>query len=234
MTRQSSILMNAAEDLPAAAARLAAAGTLGVASIVVALHAIKSEFEPAWRFISEYAIGRHGWMMQLAFLLWAASSAALAFALLRHVRSLLGQFGVGLLLLVAIALAAAGIFPQDPVTAAPEDQTTKGALHALASMIGIPGLPLAAMLISSSLWRTNTAWRPYRRAIMWPAHATWISLLCMVVYLTWAVPRAGGFTSEVWAGWMNRLVVATYLVWQFTVARLAITRARTPPPRRPS
>jgi hypothetical protein len=33
------------------------------------------------------------------------------------------------------------------------------------------------------------------------------------------VPRAGGFTNEVWAGWMNRLVVASYLAWQLIVAR---------------
>jgi hypothetical protein len=33
------------------------------------------------------------------------------------------------------------------------------------------------------------------------------------------VPRGGGFNPEVWAGWMNRLVVATYLAWQLLLAR---------------
>jgi hypothetical protein len=74
------------------------------------------------------------------------------------------------------------------------------------------------MLISSSLWRTNPDWAPHRSTIMWPAHATWISLTLMAVYLMWAVPRAGGFNSEVWAGWMNRLVVTAYLAWQLIIA----------------
>ncbi len=93
-------------------------------------------------------------------------------------------------------------------------------------MIGIPGIPVAAMLISSSVWRTNSAWTPHRTVIMLAAHATWISLALMVGYLMWAVPRAGGFTTEVWAGWMNRLVVATYLAWQVTIASRVIANRR--------
>ncbi len=99
----------------------------------------------------------------------------------------------------------------DPVTAKPDELSTSGTLHAIAPMIGIPGIPVAAMLISSTLWKTNPAWAPHRSAIMWSAHATWISLMLLATYPMWGVPRAGGFNIDVWAGWMNRLVVATYL-----------------------
>lgn len=205
--------------------RLAAAGTLAVVLIIITLHVIKPEFEPSWRFISEYAIGRHGWLMKLAFLIWAASSAALALALRCELSTSLGKAGIAVLLIVAFSLVVAGLFPQDPVTASPDQASTAGKLHAIASMIGIPGTPIAAMLISSSLWRTKPAWAPHRAAIMWPAHATWISLALMAAYLMWAVPRAGGFNPEVWAGWTNRLVVATYLAWQLIVAyRLVVNR----------
>jgi len=207
---------------------LPAAGTLAVVLIIIALHVIKPEIEPSWRFISEYAVGRHGWLMKLAFLIWAASSAALALALRSEVRTLLGKTGVSVLLIVAAALVVAGLFPQDPVTAGPDQTSTAGKLHAIASMIGIPGTPIAAMLISSSLWRTNPAWAPHRAAIMGPAHATWISLVLMAVYLTWAVPRAGGFNPDVWAGVMNRLVVATYLAWQLIVAYRLIVNRKVP------
>ncbi|MGH8642745.1 MAG: DUF998 domain-containing protein [Burkholderiales bacterium] len=206
------------QDRAALASRFAAAAALAVALIIVALHAIKPEFEPSWRFISEYAVGRHGWIMQLAFLIWAASCAALALALRPEVRTPAGSAGVTVLLIVSAALVAAGLFSQDPVTAKPDELTTSGNIHAIASMIGVPGIPIAAMLISSTLWRTNPAWTSYRAAIMGPAHATWASLVLMAGYLMWAVPQAGGFNAEVWAGWMNRLVVATYLVWQLAVA----------------
>ena len=63
---------------------------------------------------------------------------------------------------------------------------------------------------------------------MWPAHATWISLVVMAAYLLWAVPRAGGFTMQIWGGWMNRLVVATYLTWQLAVAYRLLANRKTP------
>ena len=210
----------------ATASRVAAAGTIAVALIIVALHTIKPELEPSWRFISEYATGRHGWIMKLAFLIWAATCAALALPLRREVKTWPGRAGVAVLLIVAAALVPAGLFPQDPVTAKPDELTLSGNIHAVASMIGIPGIPIAAVLISSSLWRTSPAWRPHRRVIMGIAHATWISLALMAVYLMWAVPRAGGFNSNVWAGWMNRLVVTTYLAWQLAVAYRLIVNSK--------
>lgn len=207
---------------PARAAWLSGTGACIVALLMLALHAIKPEFEPSWRFLSEYAIGRHGWIMTLAFLVWSASSAALALAVRREVTTRSGRIGAAVLLVVAAALVPAGLFPQDPVTARPDETTTSGTIHALASMIGIPGIPIAAMLISSSLSQSSPGWAAHRPALMRSAHATWISLALMVGYLAWAVPHAGGFTSEVWAGWMNRLVVATYLLWQLVVSRLLV------------
>jgi uncharacterized protein DUF998 len=210
------------------ASRSAAAGIVTVALIITALHVIKPEFEPSWRFISEYSIGPHGWIMKLAFLIWAASCAALALTLKDEVKSWRGRIGVAVLSIVAVALVPAGLFAQDPVTAKPDELTTSGTIHAIASMIGIPGTPIAALLISSSLWRTNPAWTPYRSSIIWTAHATWISLALMGIYLMWAVPRAGGFSADVWAGWMNRLVVVAYLTWQFTIACRLITISKAP------
>lgn len=201
------------------AARLAAFGVALVAATILALHWIKPEFAPSWRFISEYAIGQHGWIMKLTFVIWAASCAALAVALKGEARTRPAKIGIAVLFLVAIAQVFAGLFPQDPVTARPDELTTTGNVHAAVTMVGIPGIPIAAMLISSSLWRTNARWRSHRAVIMAAAHATWISLVLMIAYLMWAVPRAGGFNSGVAAGWMNRLVVAAYLVWHFVVAR---------------
>jgi len=202
----------------AIASAVAAAGAIAVALIIMALHGLKPELEPSWRFISEYATGRHAWIMKSAFLIWGASCAALSLALRHEVGTRAGKVGVAVLLVAATAMVPAGLFPQDPVTAAPDELTTSGSIHALASMIGIPGLPIAAMLISSSLWRTNERWRSNRSLIMTTAHATWISLALMAAYLVWAVPRAGGFNPQVWAGWMNRLVVGSYLTWQVAVA----------------
>jgi hypothetical protein len=193
-------------------------GTIAVFLLVCVLHVVKPEFDPSWRFISEYSIGQNGWIMMLAFQIWALSCAALFLALRDEIASRAGLIGNYVLLVVAVALVFAGLFPQDPVTAGPEELTQAGNIHGLASMIGVPGIAIAAMLISPSLVRNNPAWMPYRRPVMRLAHLTWISLLLMALYLAWAVPKAGGFNPEVWAGWMNRIVVATYLMWQTLIA----------------
>jgi len=211
---------------PAWAIPLATAGPIVVLLAIIALHALKPEFHPSWRFVSEYAIGPDGWIMQLAFVTWAASCVALALLAQGTVRDRRGRIGVGVLMVVGCALVVAGLFPSDPVTASPSEGTTAGMMHAFASMIGIPGLPVAAMLITSSLGRAAHDAASPTPMLRGTAHAAWLSLVAMVLYLAWAVPRAGGFTADVWAGWMNRLVVAAYLAWQLSLARHLTPRAR--------
>ena len=139
--------------------------------LLAALHVVKPEFDPSWRFVSEYAIGRHGWIMTLAFLCLSLSCITSFVAIRSQVGTMAGKVGLGLLLLAAAALAAAAIFVSDPVTARREELTTHGHLHGLAAMVGIPDLPIAAVLISRSLVR-NRAWSSGRRSLLWTAHLT--------------------------------------------------------------
>lgn len=223
MSARAPISAGAAASMPRAggqilAARLSLLGTGGVAFLVLLLHVVKPEFHPAWRFISEYAIGANGWIMMLAFIIWALSAAALFVALRGELRSRSGRIGNYLLLVVALSLVVAGLFVADPVTTRPGEATQHGGIHGFAALIGIPGTPIAALLITFGLVKRNPAWAPHRAQVLWLAHLTWISVVLMSAYLAFAVPRAGGFTPEVWAGWFNRLVVATYLLWQAAIA----------------
>ena len=183
---------------------IAAAGVFVL--LVGLLHVIKPELSPSWRFVSEYAIGRHGWVMTVAFFAWAVSCATLAVALHGHATTRGARIGRIILFVVSGSLVVAGLFDQDPITAKPGEATTQGLLHAIASMVGIPGIPVAALLIGGRL-----------------SHATWLSLVAMAAYLLLAVPRAGGFGPDVLAGWMNRLVVLSYLAWQISVGYTVYT-----------
>ena len=49
-------------------------------AILVLLHFLKPELAPSWRMISEYEIGRLGWIMRLAFVCWGAGVLALTIA----------------------------------------------------------------------------------------------------------------------------------------------------------
>jgi hypothetical protein len=74
---------------------------------LAALHILKPEIHPSRNMISQYALGRHGWVMALCFTAFGAASACLFAVLAAQVPSLLGQIGLALLLTAAIGLAMA-------------------------------------------------------------------------------------------------------------------------------
>lgn len=120
------------------AARFSWAAAVLSLILLAALHIIKPEFDPSWRMVSEYAIGRNGWVMDIAFLSLSVSCVALFVAIRPQIRTTGGYIGQTLLLISAAAIATAAFFTIDPITASKDALTTHGNLHGLASMIGNP------------------------------------------------------------------------------------------------
>lgn len=77
--------------VPAAASALS--GLLFVALLGL-LHVLEPAFDPRWRFVSEYALGRYGWLMSIAFVALAVSLAAGALAVRRDVHDWIGYLGL--------------------------------------------------------------------------------------------------------------------------------------------
>lgn len=209
--------------------RLAARFTLTASAtflvLLAALHLIKPELDPSWRFVSEYAIGPYGWLLRIAFFALALSCLAGSQLARLQVPTTADRIGAWLLAIVGVALAGAGVLAMDPITATKDQLTTHGSLHGLAAMIGIPTFPVAALLITRGL-RRNDAWTFARRALQWTAHLTWISLVFMFAVLSVLLPRHGGaFGPGVWIGWPNRLLVVAYSVWLLIFARSALVAA---------
>jgi hypothetical protein len=50
-----------------AAATIAVAGGALWATSLLTLHVVEPEFDPTWRFVSEYALGGAGWLLTIAF-----------------------------------------------------------------------------------------------------------------------------------------------------------------------
>jgi uncharacterized membrane protein len=116
-----------------------AATTLSIV-LIAGLHVLKPDFSPAWRFLSESAIGQYGWVMQLAFFSMAAASAVLATALWRYANTMVAKIGLVLHWIAALSMVGGGVFVMDPITGDPAVMTTHGILHAMTAMLGIPGL----------------------------------------------------------------------------------------------
>ena len=206
------------------AARLAIAAAALTLLFLASLRGLSPEFDPSWRMVSEYAKGGYGWVLSLMFASWAISSWALAFVLQSQVNTTTGKIGLVFLILAGAGEAMASVFD------------INHSLHGLAGIVGIGGLPIAAMLISVSLGRTE-AWAAGRKLLLWTANLTWISVVLLAA--TFAI-MIGTFVqsgatidpqAEITAlpdgviglvGWTNRLLIALYCLWVIAVAWLAI------------
>lgn len=210
--------MTAPEALGAAAspislyARIAFASALAGFILFVALHVLKRELDPAWHMVSEYAVGRHGWMMTLCFFCLSLSCITSVFAILPLVDTIGGKIGLVLLFCASAGLAMASIFPTDPITVSPSEASRAAQLHGLSVMIGVPALTAAALLLSHVLVR-QPIWADARVPLIAFAHLTWISFALTIAVVAIWMPRNGGFGPAVLVGWPNRLMFVAYFGW---------------------
>src|SRR5271169_3378910 len=76
---------------------MAIAASAGALVLLALLHVVRPEFDPTWRMISEYANGRHSWILSLVFAFWGISQWALLLGIWRQERKAI--FKAGLLFL---------------------------------------------------------------------------------------------------------------------------------------
>jgi hypothetical protein len=194
------------------------------------LHFLKRELDPSWRMISEYEIGRFGWMMRLAFFCWGASVLSLLIALWPSLPGLSGTIGRGWLVLIVAALFGAGIFKTNPITEhTPNPVNT---VHTICGAIVILTFPVAATLAVRSLLHTP-AWSASQGLLITVTVLAWIGMLAYFGSIvisgiknpaTMTSTSAEKFGPHVLQGWPNRIMVVIYLVWLIVVAATALRR----------
>lgn len=204
-------------------AYLALTATAASAAALFLLHLLSPELEPSWRMVSEYANGRHGWLLAIMFFAWAAGSFALAGALWPLSQSTLGLVGLGLLCLAGIGQVMGGLF----------DINHK--LHGPAAMIGIPALCAAAVVLTLALARQGGTVAPP----LWSAHLPWLSFVAMLgaLFLLFSALKGAGVDMAAqtgplqalpagvsgYVGFANRALFLTSYLWVALTA-LAVLR----------
>lgn len=192
---------------------------------LLTLHFVSPEFDPSFRMISEYALGNASSVLSGFFFTWALSTFVLLFAIGGQVKGTVGKIGLVFLVLAAIGMTMGGLYD------------ILHPLHGAAFALGVPALPIAAVLITLSLVRQK-GWDKHKTLLWWTAHATWISLILMAVTMGLFISsymQAGGVmqtTPQVnitlpegtiaVVGWFNRLLVVTYIVWVVKVAWISL------------
>lgn len=200
-------------------ARLAVAGAAVFLLLLGVLHVVKSELDPSWHFISEYAIGRHGWLMVVAFASLGLGCVALFAAIRSQATTKGGRVGLAFLLVAAVGLVIAAAFTSDPVTSVGDEVTTYGAVHGVGTVLGTLGIPIAAVLIARAL-RRNPRWTDARRPLV---AATALALVGFLVFeLSFAAMVPGEELGPgVPIGWPNRILIVTYAIWLLVLGTLA-------------
>lgn len=222
--------MNPTDTQPASTdrfARTAIVATVAFVALLGLLHVVKSQLDPSWHFISEYAIGTHGWIMITAFSSLAVAYVALAGALRPHLGGRIGLLGRLSLYVSALGLLIAAAFVTDPVTAT--NHTVHGVLHNVGGTLGI-AMPIAAGIIG---WRLSTqpAWRAHRRSLrVISLVAVFASVAAAASIAMTAAARGNTFGPDVHIGWPNRLDILASCGWLLATARATIDVARHAPP----
>jgi hypothetical membrane protein len=197
-------------------ARLAIALTVVALFALTGLHVLSPEFDPAKRVVSEYALGRHGWLLSVMFLSWGLGTWSLVPAIQADVSTFPGRIGLVLLVFTGLGEALAAFF-----------DVNWPKMHGLAGALGVLSLPLAAMLISMSL-RRHPLWRSQRLSLLVAANLTWLALVVMATAMLFLGSKPTN--RHVSIGWPNRLLVVMYCVWVILVGLTALRTRRNPEP----
>lgn len=202
-----------------------ASGVLALVCLLL-LHVVSPEYQPSWRMISEYAMGKHKWLITSFFYLWGLSSLLLSVLLWNITTSGWAMLGVVLLFVSAIGEVMGGLFD------------VKHKLHGLAFLLGVPALPIAALLLGYHLSQLEN-WQQHATILLISSHATWISLVLMAIAMGVMISgfkKAGIVMDQnaeppkevpagvvALAGYANRLLVLAYVLWLLVVAFLGLT-----------
>jgi hypothetical protein len=173
-------------------------------AVGIALHFLEPEYDPRFRFMSEYAWSPSGWLMTTTFFVLALALVAVAVGLRKvYGSSLSARIGFGLLVVSAFGVSLAGVF-RDFIP------------HSVGSAIGLPSIVMAALILSWGFRRAE-GWRPIHSVM------TLLIALGMLVALLSIIVDVG------MPGLQQRVFLGLVLLWLSLVAHqfVRLTRGRS-------
>ena len=116
--------------------------------VLIVLHILEPEFDPRFRFMSEYALGDYGWLMTTTFFALGLAPFVAAVGLRNvHQSSRSTRIGLGLLVVAGMFIWLAGIF-KDSIP------------HLLAGVVVFPSIVMAVLLLSWT-FRQAAGWQTF-------------------------------------------------------------------------
>jgi uncharacterized membrane protein YwaF len=164
------------------------------------LHVLRPDYAPVNHMISDYAVGRYGWIMTTWFLAMSCGCLMLLLGLARSgPSSVAARLGTLLLGIASIGLVISAIFATD-LEEAPSTHT--GDIHNMSFFVNVGSIVLAVVLLSVS-FGSHPRWRSYRSTAL--TLASLVVLAAVLQFLT--LHRGAPY------GLSNRLAVTTLFAW---------------------
>jgi Protein of unknown function (DUF998) len=121
--------------------------------VSISLHVLEPEYDPRYRFMSDYAWGVYGWLMTTTFFVLGLAALTVAAGLREvHQSPWSARIGFGVLAVGAPFVCLAGVFRGFP-------------LHDVASAVALPSFVMAALLLSWS-FRQAPGWQTIYRTTL--------------------------------------------------------------------
>jgi hypothetical protein len=167
--------------------------------LIVVLHFLPTGYDPLRRPTSEYAVGKYGLFMTIAFFGMSVGSFALVAGLYLGI-SKRPKLGLILLCVWTIGVLVAMIFPIDLDG---DPSTTHGAIHRTNGPIIFMSLTIGTILVSLG-FRRDVNWNYlHRRALL-------LSIVMLIIFISVIVSFASGLGYE---GILQRLYLITFSAW---------------------
>ena len=168
------------------------------------VHVLKPDYDIRTYMISHYSIGKHGWVMKVNFMIWAAGLLSLTTSLLLSERSSWSRrIGAALLIVTSAGMVISGIYD----TALPGmPDTPESDIHDGSFFVNVFSLLVAIPLISIGL--RSAAWKTFRATAL--ALAVLVVLAFVLFFSTLHKGMPYGIT--------NRIFAATLLAWMIALA----------------
>lgn len=172
------------------------------------LHWLEPEVNPGWQFVSEYALGPFGWIMNATFFGMALGLFAVGTLSLFRLPSVTGRIGAALAFVSGVGMVLAGGFNTDPSPSGPASWA--GEVHNLGALLNLT--PYAALFVTLAL-----AKRGGLSAVRVPALLAAITVITDFAFVGSAASQ-GEFGPGSATALIGRIELALYLLWQMTAA----------------
>ncbi len=170
------------------------------AVVLIALHVIRPDYTPVDHMISDYAVGRMGWLMTTAFVALGFGCLSLSLGLWRSgpktVPALIARL---FLIVVFCGLMVTAAFATDLETA---KDTAHGAIHTVSFLVNIVSVLVAALTLTFS-FGADPRWKSSRLASLLIA----VALIAAFVLQYLTLHRGAPY------GITNRIFVVVFMSW---------------------